>query len=490
METKEELGAKKDDAGKPMKSTVAKVIETGFLVAAWSVMGIYSEIYGPTQKDLVLKLNADYEQIAVAISGRTVGWFPGCVLGGLLVDRFGRWCHVTLAVSLEVAAAATVAVPYISSVNLLWAICFIGGIMESVINIAGQKLLLKLWLEKSAMPMILLHSGYGIGSFLIPLYTNPFLALVKTVDVPIDDKNSNVTVIPYIDQTQTYTDATQETLIIKESKIEYAYMISAGIVVLHSLSFYFFQIRERKFQEINVDKAIGKSTKAEEDRTLIEMVNPATCTGGRAWYGVQLFLLIFLHFANAGGGERIVANFIRSFSIDQLQFSNDDASFLNTTFWISFTVGRVLFSVAARWVSIRILIVIQTGGLTVVAVLMNLLGRHNTMAHWVLVQPLGLLVGPLWPSGVAWADYHLELTGLGMMIIMLGGSLGGICHLRLIGYLYESFGPQTFLYQVVGYAGLALVLAISLDVVGSQHGNRFLWNKVEREKEVNNSERL
>ncbi|WAQ97115.1 MFD4A-like protein [Mya arenaria] len=473
-ETKKELEFQDINAGKASKSTVAKVTETGFLVATWLALGLYLEIFGPTQKDLVLKLGTDYEHIAVAISGRSVGLFPGCVLGGLLVDRFGRWCHVMVAVCLDIAAVVTMAIPYSPSVELLWVFCFIGGLVES----------------KSATPMILLHSGYGIGSFVIPLYTNPFLALVKTVDVPLENTYSNVTEMPYINHTLLYTNVTQETQIIKQSRIEYSYMISAGLVLIHSLSFYFFQIRERQFQDVNLEKTIGKSIKPEKDRSLIEMVNPATCTGGRTCYGVQLFLLIFLYFANAGGGERVVANFIRSFSIDQLQFSNDDASYINTAFWISFTVGRVVFSVAARWVSIRILILIQTSGLTVIAILMNIFAKHNTMAHWVLVQPLGVFIAPLWPSCVAWTDYHMELTGIGMSIILLGGSVGGICHLRLIGYLYENFGPQTFLYQVMGYAGLALLLAVALDVVGSQHGNRFLWNKAEREKEVNNSERL
>ncbi|XP_052778293.1 sodium-dependent glucose transporter 1A-like [Mya arenaria] len=481
MEFEKELMFKEGD-GKTVKSSLAKFVETGFLVATWLALGLYMEIFGPTQKDLVLKLNTDYEKLAFATSGRSVGLFPGCVLGGLLVDRFGQWCHLMLAVSLHIAAAVTFAVPYSPDVDVLWALCFIGGIMESVINIAGQKLILNLWLEKSASPMILLHSGYGIGSFLIPLYTNPFLALVNTVNVPLNNTFINVTEMPYIGHSVSYSNVTQETQIIKESKIEYAYMISAGLVLLHSFSFYFFQIRERKFQKINMNKVLGESVKAKKNRKLIDMVNPATCTGGRTWYGVQIFSLSILYFANAFGGERVVANFIRSFSIDQLQFSNDDASYINTAFWISFTVGRVLFSIAAKWVSIRILILIETGGLTVIAVLMNILAKHNTMAHWVLVQPLGVFIAPLWPSCMAWIDYHMELTGIGMMIFMLGGSVGGICHLRLIGYLYENFGPQTFLYQVVGYAGLALVLAISLNVVGSQHGNRFLWNRVETDK--------
>lgn len=469
----------KDAESKPQKSTCEKVIETGFLVATWLALGLYLEIFGPSLIDLKLKLNTDYENVAVAVSGRSVGLFPGCVFGGLLVDKFGKYCHLMLAVCLEVAAIVTVFIPWSPNVELLWFLCFVGGFVESVINIAGQRLILKLWLEKAATPMILLHSGYGFGSFLIPLYTNPFLA-VKREDVgnsSISQTNMSLS----ITTTNPVLDTTLSEYI-TESRIEYSYAISAALVALHSFTFYIYQIRERRYQnycsseEGDQDKTKPMSEKSSENRTFIQLINPSTCAGGRFWYGVQIFTLLFFFFANAGGGERVVAGFVRSFSIDQLNFTKDDASYINTSFWISFLVGRLCFSLLARWISVRILILVQTGGLTVIALLLLIFSRHSSLAYWILVQPLGVFLAPLWPSCVAWADYHLELTGMGMMLILLGGSVGGICHLRLIGYLYEHIGAYTFLYQVLGYGALSFVLAILLDLVGAQHGSRFSWN--------------
>jgi len=345
--------------------------------------------------------------------------------------------------------------------------------------------------------MILLHSGYGVGSFVIPLYTNPFRAHIDTREVPLNI--SSVNAYPGTHgtnntatssssalemSTSAFVNTTIETFVTRESRVEYTYIISATLVLLHSLAFYVFQFRERYYDDVAKPKADttkgNGNRRMDEIRRFMKMINPATCTGGRMFYGIQLFFLLFLYFANAGGGERMVANFIRSFSIDQLKLSADNASFLNTSFWISFAVGRVSFSIAARWISMRKLILIQTGGLATVAVLMNFLAVDNATAYWVLVQPLGVFIAPLWPGGVAWADYHLELTGMGMMIILLGGSVGGICHMALIGFIYEHYGSRMFLYQLAGYGGLALLVAISLDLVGGQHGNRFKWNKKEK----------
>ena len=276
------------------------------------------------------------------------------------------------------------------------------------------------------------------------------------------------------------------TKFIKETRIQYPYGISAGLVALMSVVFFVYQILENRRSNSIADHKVQTEVKqpqvAEKPRSLIQLFNPATCAGGRLFYGLQLFVLLFFYFGNTGGGERCVAGFVRSFSIDQLGFSNSDGSYVNTGFWISFTTGRFLFFILARWISIRILVVVEGSGLLIIAILMNIFAKTNATAYWVLVQPLGLFLAPLWPSGVAWTDYHVELTGIGMAVLLLGGSAGGFVHLRLIGYLYEHIGHVTFLYQVLGYAILTFVLVVTLDLVGAQHGNRFQKEKGEPEE--------
>ena len=104
---------------------------------------------------------------------------------------------------------------------------------------------------------------------------------------------------------------------------------------------------------------------------------------------------------------------------------------------------------------------------------MNIFAAENQVAYWALIQPLGFFESPMWPSMMAWADYHIELTGVGMTLMLFAGGIGGICHLQLIGYLYKHKGPRTFLYQVLGLGSISLILATILTVIGAQHGNRF-----------------
>ena len=100
--------------------------------------GLYLEIYGPTLIDLKLKTSGDYEQIATAISGRGVGVFVGCVVCGILIDKFLHFCHTFIAVALDIAAIVTVVAPWSPGVEVLWVCCAVGGFAEVVIGIGKR----------------------------------------------------------------------------------------------------------------------------------------------------------------------------------------------------------------------------------------------------------------------------------------------------------------------------------------------------------------
>ena len=46
-----------------------------------AIQGLCLEITGPTLIDLRIKTGADYEEVAVAVSGRSVGYFIGSAIG-------------------------------------------------------------------------------------------------------------------------------------------------------------------------------------------------------------------------------------------------------------------------------------------------------------------------------------------------------------------------------------------------------------------------
>ena len=143
-----------------------------------------------------------------------------------------------------------------------------------------------MWKENSASPLHILHAGFGIGSFIIPLIANPFLA----AEAVVDDRNvTNTTACDHDCVTTPGTTTTTEKRFDADtSRIEYAYGIACAIAVGVSLIFYAYHFlgakARRKLRDVPEDeKDENSATKA---LSLRKMFNPATCAGGRLFYAL------------------------------------------------------------------------------------------------------------------------------------------------------------------------------------------------------------
>lgn len=303
-----------------------------------------------------------------------------------------------------------------------------------------------------------------MGSFLVPQIANPFLAVLAP---SIDNGTDSTSMSPLSTMASNVSEVTKKYL--KESRIESAYLIVAIVVAALSFSFYVYQFCCRQISEEDV----VVDSKETNVRKMVKLVDPGTCTNGDRFFGVQVFVLLFLYFFNAVGGERLYGKFIRSYAIDKHKFSGDDGSLINTVFWISFAVGRFTGLFTGRFIPIRILILLEVSGTLITAILLDIFARDNDLALWILTVPMGFFVAPLFPSGIGWGDFHVALTGFAITFVLMGGALGGMSYLWVIGYLYEYHGYDMFLHQMVVYGGIVVFFTILLTIVGKRHGGRF-----------------
>ena len=341
---------------------------------------------------------------------------------------------------------------------------------------AGQKLVLEIWQEKASSPMFLLHFGFGVGSFIVPQIANPFLAIPKPTPAA---ELSNITTLDPISTT-----AAPVTEYLRESRIEWAYLIVALITMGVSIVFYYYQFCGKWSRNTGVRKSKKES---DDEKAILKIIDPATCADGKRLFGIQVLGLLFFFFFIATGGERVYGKFIRSFAIDKYNLDGDEASLLNSVFWISYAIGRFSGFVAARWISIRMILIIESTGALVSAILLNIFADDSSTGLWVLTQPMAFFIAPCFPSGVGWADFHIHLSGLGITFLLLGGALGGVCFMWIIGYFYEQYGPLYFLYIIQAYGILLCVLAFILHFSTWGKGHRFKDEmKKEEVVEVNN----
>ncbi|XP_061189695.1 sodium-dependent glucose transporter 1A-like [Saccostrea echinata] len=452
-------------------STIQKIIKTVFLVSIWTCIGLCIEIAGPTLKDLKLRVDLDYEEVSRAVSGRSVGYFIGSAMGGLLVDRLDPYCDLMLAACLDMMGTTTIVLPFSQSIGLMWFLFVMQGTFEGILNIVGQKLVLEIWREKASSPLFILHFGFGIGSFIVPQIANPFLAVPKTT---ASQNTSNIstpnisTVLPV--STKAFINDSLITEYLQESRIEWAYLIVAIITIGLSAVFYYYQFCGKWSRNTKVNYSKKNSY---IPPTIREIFDPATCANGNRLFGVHILGLLFLFFFNAVGGERVYGKFIRSFAIDYSKFDGDEASLINSSFWISFAIGRFAGFIAARWIPIRIILLIEGTGALVSAILLNVFADDSSVMLWILTQPMAFFIAPCFPSGVGWADFHVHLSGLGITFLLLGGALGGVCYMWIIGHFYENDGPLSFFYVMQAYGILMCVLVLIMHFFTWGKGHRF-----------------
>ncbi|XP_062596509.1 sodium-dependent glucose transporter 1B-like isoform X2 [Saccostrea cucullata] len=428
-------------------------------------MGLCIEIAGPTLKDLKLRVDLDYEEVSRAVSGRSGGYFIGSAMGGLFVDKLDPYCDLMLATSLDLMGTATIVLPFSQSIGLMWFLFVMQGTFEGILNIVGQKLVLEIWREKASSPLFVLHLGFGIGSFIVPQIANPFLAVPRTSTA---QNSSNVSTV--LLSTQTYINDSLLKEYLKESRIEWAYLIVAIITIGLSVVFYYYQFCGQWSRNT---KVIYSKMNSFTPPTIRDIIDPATCANGNRLFGVHILGLLFLFFFNAVGGERVYGKFIRSFAIDYNKFDGNEASLINSSFWISFALGRFAGFIAARWIPIRIIILIEGTGALVSAILLNIFADDSSIMLWILTQPMAFFIAPCFPSGVGWGDFHIHLSGLGITFLLLGGALGGVCYMWIIGYFYKNNGPLSFFYVMQAYGISMFVLVFIMHFSTWGKGHRF-----------------
>ena len=386
---------------------------------------------------------------------------------------------------------------------------------------------MELWKEKSTSPMLAVNLGFSVGSLVVPQIADPFLAVLNEHQSASNDSITesmgsdmasiltitgsslmqNVSSFSSLHSTSFTNSVTREAILsgkilsniqnytfeksneiftkgyvstnltvndpaglfIQETRVQWAYMIVAIVAFVVSMPFFCFQICGKSYRNIEIEKTKNGT----KDSSLVSMIDPKTCANGNRIYGLQIFLLLFLFSFQAFGGEYICAQFIRSYAIDTYSMNGDEASWLNTSFWISYTIGTFLGFITGRWVPIRKLILIECVGMLISTILFAIFAQRNATFLWIFTQSVGAFIAPAFPLCMVWGDSHVKLTGFAITVICFGGSLGGFVYLWIVGHLYDSKGPHTFLYSCVVCGLLMCLFAFALHFISIGRDTRY-----------------
>ncbi|XP_052811849.1 sodium-dependent glucose transporter 1-like [Mya arenaria] len=403
----------------------------------WITKGLYLEALGPAMIDLRLIYATNYASVTRAVAGRGAGCFIGAAVGGVLIDRWPSLLELWCAVFTTVAGLGVSMVTYLPSIDHVWLLYLLLGAASSIVNIAGTKLALSMWKEKSSIILQLLHMGFGVGALLGPLMCTPFLAVMEQ-------------------------NGTQPVRVVTKSRVHVAFLLIGIITLLVAVPFYSFQFTNHNHSKNKNDSKTEPMIRVTStSKTWKDHINPASYADGNFTFGACVFLFISFYFFVLVGGEKTYVSFVRTISVDVFKLGKNEASYLNSVFWMSLTGGRFVGSFVSHFVSTRAMITVMVLLNAISSTLCNMYGLTDAQVLWVFTVLEGFLIAPMYPLGVAYSNSLINLSGFCLMLIALMGGLGDMMFLWSAGRVYDQQGaPAIFRMVNAAFALLAAVLLV------------------------------
>lgn len=304
-----------------------------------------------------------------------------------------------------------------------------------------------MWKTESPPILQLLHMGFGVGALIGPLLCSPFLAVVES---QISDQNQE-----------------SHFKIIKESHAREAFVILGVITVSVAVPFYMFHFTRAKDGSAAQLETTSKKFSAKQS-SFIDLINPATYANGNFGFGLCMYILLSVYFFSLIGGEKVYGSFVRTIAVDIFKLGKLEASYLNSAFWVSLTVGRLVGYMVARHVNIHSLLLGQVLANLVSIMLIYMCALTSAKLFWLLTMLEGFIVAPLYPLGIAYGDSQINLSGFCLMIVTFTGSFGDMTYLWAGGKLYDTYGPRSTLLLAT-IASWSLVVSIVIFRCVTQH---------------------
>ena len=357
-------------------------------------LGLDMAIVGPNMQTLASQTNASLAEMGLLLLVGPLGGILGTALSGRVFDRTNG--HVVMGIAQLCAAALVALFPFVPWFWLLVAIAFLKGIALGVINTGANTLLTWMHGEKVGPFMNGLHFCFGFGSFVAPFLVAQVLGL--------------------------------------ENGYRLAFWALAAFAGLAGLRMLF----------------LGDSPRPAGNETR----QPARSESGSRPYLFVFIASLFLFFYV--GAEISFGSWIYTYATKLGLASEKGAAYLNSAFWFSFTIGRLIsVFIATRVKPGRLIPAAVLGGLAFLSLALFLPG--SSAALWAASIGLGFCMAPVWPTGFTLAGQSIDLSGKLSGLILLGDSIGGMVLPSLLGKVIETAGPRAMVYLI--FTSLALNLA-------------------------------
>lgn len=174
---------------------------------------------------------------------------------------------------------------------------------------------------------------------------------------------------------------------------------------------------------------------------------------------VAIVFLFVLYVA----AEISFGGWIYTYTISLYPGTETTAAYLTSAFWGALTFGRLLAIPFAAYFAPRILLLVNFLG-CLVSVGLLLIGSPSLTVIWIGTLGTGLSMAPVFPTLLAFAGRHIQMTARINSWFCIGAGTGAMTLPLFIGQVFEIFGPQAVMFSIFGdvILGLGLLLGVML----------------------------
>jgi fucose permease len=176
---------------------------------------------------------------------------------------------------------------------------------------------------------------------------------------------------------------------------------------------------------------------------------------------LPLLLMLCTFFAVYVGLEVGFAGWIHTYG-EEVDFGALAATWLTTSFWVFFTLGRLAASVlASRIAPVRLLSAACVATLLAAGVLV--VGDGRVAPVWIGTALMGLATAPQFPGMMNLAERRLHITGSATMWFVGGAGIGGLIFPFVIGRWFDASGSGALPLAMVVFGALTFGVFIAAE---------------------------
>ncbi|XP_063167178.1 sodium-dependent glucose transporter 1 [Candoia aspera] len=400
------------------------------LCAAFLGLGMAIAILGPTFQDLAANVNKNISQISYIFVGRSVGYFSGSLIGGILFDCMNS--QFLLGLSMLGTAIGLYSIPWCKKALLLTAVMSVIGFAMGVLDTGGNVLALDTWRAEAGPHIQALHFSFALGAFVAPILAK--MALGTTVGLQIHLGGN-------IDNQSTVISPPDTTLLPKlhlNLNFVWSYAVIGTYLLLVALSFFTLYLRSIPVR--------GRAKNVSMQKYQI------------AKYHHALIILLSVFFFWYVGAEVTYGSYIFTYAKTYAVMKETEAAGLNSLFWGTFAACRGLAICFATCSYPGPMILMSIIGSTVSSLFLVLFNTYS-IALWVASAVYGASMATIFPSGISWIEQYTTVQGKSAAVFVMGAALGEMCIPAVVGFLQGYFPTlPVLMYAALGAAVMTAVL--------------------------------